>query len=254
MRGGVVALTIALASCGGRIASEAQGDAAAPTSSPAPSSTCGAKQAPPGAPAFVARLISMNLGDLDENGSLSPDAWRTIGFDVDGLCTARGAAGSCTRRRGASMSSQEDGDLGIDNAFARTVLPFVAPFVPDISRRSAGSSYLRVDLDRTGTLFLSDAIHRDFAIVVPLTDVRIEGDARSGTLSALVPVDDFAGAMSGFCAGATLDALLESIRQAADVHLGGPQPSAPCDAISLGMTYVGMPADELPIVPSFGCR
>ncbi len=95
------------------------------------------------------------------------------------------------RGRGASVGSQEDGELGIDNAFGRAVLPLLAPFVPDLSRRSAGRSYLRVDPDRTGVLVVVDAIQTDYSIVVPLSDVRIDGDTKSGTLSALVPVEAF---------------------------------------------------------------
>lgn len=255
MRSGglAVSLAIVLASCGGRIASDATVDASAPQSSaPPPASTCGARQAPAGAPVLAIRLINMNLGDLDENGSLSDEAWRTIGFDIDGLCTARGAAGSCAP--GGSFVTQEDGELGIDNAFGKSILPVLGTLAPDISRSSAGKSYLRVDGDRTGTLVLRDAVHGDFTIVVPLMDVRIDGDERSGTMSALVPAEAFLATMRDFCDPTVNGALARAIRQAADARMAGANVDAPCDALSLGMTYVGIGADVFPSETTSRCR
>ncbi len=68
------------------------------------------------------------LGEADRNGVANKDAWKSYGFNLDGLNTTKTDTNVCTRQQGASSSNQEDGTDGVDNAFGKIIIPFLQPF------------------------------------------------------------------------------------------------------------------------------
>lgn len=68
------------------------------------------------------------LGETDRNGVANKDAWKAYGFNLDGVSTTKESKDVCTRQAGASASNQEDGTEGVDNAFGKIIIPFLAPF------------------------------------------------------------------------------------------------------------------------------
>lgn len=101
-----------------------------PAGRPAPSDA-------PNEPIFHLALSNLRLGGLDTDGRTSADAWKDIGYDVDGLCTA---SETCAASQSAPSSACRapngatnlDGNYCRDNAFgelsARTAV------VPDVVR------------------------------------------------------------------------------------------------------------------------
>lgn len=77
-----------------------------------------------GGRAFVAHEIS--LGDVGPDGGADPNAWAAVGANIDGQDTAADSESACTLVGGASTAVQIDGNDGIDNSFAKNVLPIFA--------------------------------------------------------------------------------------------------------------------------------
>ncbi|MGH7330894.1 MAG: hypothetical protein ACREJX_21295, partial [Polyangiaceae bacterium] len=77
-----------------------------------------------GGRAFIAHDIS--LGDVGADGGADPNAWSTVGADIDGQDTGADSGSSCSLALGASTDVQIDGENGIDNSFAKNVLPIFA--------------------------------------------------------------------------------------------------------------------------------
>lgn len=101
-----------------------------PEDRPAPSA------APNIEPVFLA-LRTMRIGSLDESGTLDPNAWQTIGFDLDGTCTG---SDSCPSRGEPTVSCApgsaqvaRDGRLCRDNTFGR--LEYTVQLVPEVSKK-----------------------------------------------------------------------------------------------------------------------
>ena len=77
-----------------------------------------------GGRAFVAHEIS--LGDVGPDGGADPNAWSTVGANIDGQDTGADSGSACTLVGGAATAVQIDGENGIDNSFAKNVLPIFA--------------------------------------------------------------------------------------------------------------------------------
>lgn len=136
-----VTLAGLLMACGG--ATMPAGDQADPspnpTPNPSPTPTDPARPAPdPGAVTDASTLAvrKLFLGETDRSGASQRDAWKTYGRNIDGLVSTKDAGLECKRAAGASASNQVDGDLGIDNAFGKVFVPFLAPFVASPSKRA----------------------------------------------------------------------------------------------------------------------
>jgi hypothetical protein len=72
---------------------------------------------------FALRHITLN-----QDG----DRWRTIGYDLDGLCSGPAEAPvECTPMSGGANASL-DGDHGIDNAFGRAITPLLLAAYPTL--------------------------------------------------------------------------------------------------------------------------
>lgn len=66
---------------------------------------------------------------LDENRDRQkdPNAWRTLGHDVDGQSTDSTSSNHCTPAAGADVAAvKSDGDAGIDNAFVKILGPVIS--------------------------------------------------------------------------------------------------------------------------------
>jgi hypothetical protein len=67
------------------------------------------------------------LGDVDPvTGEPSTQAWRQLGFDIDGKATTKASRDVCTLAPGAPWDAQDDGNGGVDNGFGENVLPIIA--------------------------------------------------------------------------------------------------------------------------------
>jgi len=81
-------------------------------------------------------ITSTRLGSLDLAGALDPDAWRDIGYDLDGTCTGTETCpGADSLPSCASTVPQVsvDGNHCRDNTFGR--LEFTAALVPELARK-----------------------------------------------------------------------------------------------------------------------
>jgi hypothetical protein len=62
------------------------------------------------------------VGETDRTGTTSNTAWKTLGFDLDGLVTTKDSTDVCSVAVGAPRSNQNDGIDGIDNAWGSVLL------------------------------------------------------------------------------------------------------------------------------------
>ena len=214
--------------------------------------------------AQVLRLDSLNLGELDANGNVSNVASQSIGYNLDGICTTRANldAVQCQRDGGADRSKPVDGTNGIDNAFGKTVLPLLRLLYDHASATTTGFSYLVLEADGRGTLYIGKS--QGIVFVIPLVSTRLSDPAADGvvTLAAIVPRDAFVDSVkrhinliSITCGDhSTVDAIVQTVLQAADLTLSGvPEPTRECDGISLAIEFAGTPVAEAPkIVPGCG--
>jgi hypothetical protein len=70
-------------------------------------------------------VTQLLLGETDRDGGASTNAWKELGYDLDGRVTTMDSSGVCTLQLGANRSTQVDGVGGIDNAWGSQL---VAPF------------------------------------------------------------------------------------------------------------------------------
>jgi hypothetical protein len=84
-----------------------------PDQRPPPS---GASEIPP----FFLAVKDMALGSLDRNGNPSADAWKELGFDLDGVCTASPTCPESSDPAACSAAvPSEDGTYCRDNTFGK---------------------------------------------------------------------------------------------------------------------------------------
>jgi hypothetical protein len=89
--------------------------AGVPTQAGRPAST-GGTDIPP----FFMAVKDMALGSLDRNGNPTEDAWKELGFDLDGKCTASPTCPTSTDVAGCSATvPSEDGTYCRDNTFGK---------------------------------------------------------------------------------------------------------------------------------------
>ncbi|MCA9624350.1 MAG: hypothetical protein KC731_35250 [Myxococcales bacterium] len=74
------------------------------------------------------------LGDTNASGSPDPEAWKDLGYDLDGDKSTKESTNLCKPAAGASPGSvYPDGNDGIDNAFGKILLPLITSIAPDAS-------------------------------------------------------------------------------------------------------------------------
>jgi hypothetical protein len=90
-----------------------------------PSTTATYPATYPGGTALVVKTLYYGDADRDALTFEKYDAWKRIGEDIDGIASVRGEDhGECTTR-GAFNAAADDGEGGIDNAFAHLFVPYL---------------------------------------------------------------------------------------------------------------------------------
>jgi len=151
-------LSVAAFGCGG---SDDDNNAATnpePTEQPC---DCGQPPEDPEGPAgdgdgVVLAVNKLFLGDTDRNGTADPDAWKSIGYNLDNYKSTASSKNVCKPRAGAQPSIHVDGNDGIDNAFGKGILPAIAlladnPTATVNDEIADGSFTLMLKLDEVGT-------------------------------------------------------------------------------------------------------
>jgi hypothetical protein len=88
---------------------------------------------------------SLSLGEATRTGQSDANAWKSMGFNLDNLVTdvtdktSPDLAKVCKPAEGASVTVHQDGDDGIDNTFAKSVLPLLKPFASTPSKTATDS-------------------------------------------------------------------------------------------------------------------
>lgn len=211
--------------------------------------------------AQVLRLDSLNLGEIDANGKVSTFVDPSIGYDLDGLCTTREKLHSAQCQQIPGGSAPVDGTNGIDNGFGKQLLPVIRVLFDHASATLTGFSYLALEPDGIGTLYLGKS--QGIVFVIPLTTARLSEPAADGlvTLAAVIPREAFADsvqthinlAVPEWCGTSNAQSLVETVRHAADLTLSGaPEPTLECDGVSLAIRFAGTPVATAPKVPR-GC-
>lgn len=94
---------------------------------------------PSGAPATTITkshnyaLHKLYLGDTNRQGVTDMNAWKAIGYNLDGKVTTSASTDVCTLYQGASKTVQTDGNNGIDNSFGSTLVPIITTVAPTAS-------------------------------------------------------------------------------------------------------------------------
>ncbi len=74
---------------------------------------------------YTFAIQTVFLGEADRNGTQSNTAWKSYGYDLDGLVTDKSSTNVCTLAAGAPKTVQVDGLSGIDNSWGQSILPII---------------------------------------------------------------------------------------------------------------------------------
>jgi hypothetical protein len=84
----------------------------------------------------IMAIDSMKVGSLDDNGALDPNAWKDLGFDLDGVCTASDTCESVDPPPSCQVGGSalpRDGKYCRDNTFGR--LEYAAALIPELTTK-----------------------------------------------------------------------------------------------------------------------
>jgi hypothetical protein len=101
------------------------------SSSPSDAGAVGLPPSPPASPTPATSNVEtfaiqkLLLGEADRTGAPSNTAWKSYGYNLDGVVTTKDSTDVCTLHTGAPKSNQADGNNGIDNAFGSVILPII---------------------------------------------------------------------------------------------------------------------------------
>ena len=179
--------------------------------------------------------------------SPTADAWKQIGFNLDGKVTSKTSTDVCELVQGASRAAQDDGQNGIDNSFGENLCPILDTTAgSDVCSTDIPQTYVVTDASGSGTLTIQLAGTR-VQLKIPIVDayVVLNGDG-SGMLGAVAPTVGMtnalleAAAAANYCSGAggQPDSILIQFEQASDILSDGSNSAGqPCNAISVGMQF-----------------
>lgn len=193
-------------SAGAALASSACGDSGGSSSGSSgdagqnPSGTPGRPPEPPAGaaptPSTEARtfaVTSFTLGDLDRNGNVNPDAWKSLGYDIDRLATNTEADLASTCQRSGSFFVVQDGDDGIDNSFGHNIVTLI-----NSVNGSASKNLTQAALDGRFTLLLQvkgltdDPAQTNTGLTGSIFFATpFGGDPDSGVVPTFTPADDW---------------------------------------------------------------
>ncbi len=80
---------------------------------------------PPTTETMTFAVNKVFLGESDRSGTPSTSAWKSFGFNLDGLVTTKSSTDVCTLYPGSPKTNQTDGTGGIDNSWGELLLPVV---------------------------------------------------------------------------------------------------------------------------------
>ena len=123
--------------CGGSSSNDGSGSSSKTDKSCA-DTTCAKPPADPGSPQAngstptVLAISKLYLGDTNKNGDADPNAWKSLGYDLDGIVSTPHGTNHCKPFEGANPTDvKTDGDNGIDNSFGENLLPIITTLAPD---------------------------------------------------------------------------------------------------------------------------
>lgn len=172
-----------LLGCGGTSASASGGTGGSGGSTRPP-------EAPSGPPAdgttpTVLAMDQLLIGDTDADGQPNADAWKSLGYDLDGLQSTPQSTDHCQPITGGSKDAiQSDGNGGIDNSFGRNLLPILTTFQPTTSQRvnqslTTGEFTILFSLDNLGAATtqaaISSAVFAGTALPLDARPPRFDG-------------------------------------------------------------------------------
>jgi len=79
-------------------------------------------------------LKTIQLGDTDRAGAPSQTAWKSYGYDIDGLASTATSTDHCKLKSGAPTKVKADGTDGTDNSFGANILPIITTASPDAAK------------------------------------------------------------------------------------------------------------------------
>ncbi len=229
------AVVSAITSCSGSLATSTTADAGPDVDAAA---TVGAP------PSSALRQVSLTTTHVNFGDSPTADAWKQIGFNLDGKVTTATSTNVCQLVQGAASAAQDDGQNGVDNSFGENICPILAT----LDMGGSCSSLIPetyVDTDALGSGTLTIHLLSTYWWKIPITDAHVvlNGDG-SGMLGAVAPavamIEAFVGALSlAHCDVGQSPVTIESeFEQASDILLDGSNHTGPqCDAISIGMQF-----------------
>lgn len=163
---GLAALTASLGACGSSDESAGTGQTVPETSKTCtdPGPQCGhAPAQPSGAPAgdgtgsTVLAMSKLYLGDTDRSGNTDPNAWKSIGFNLDDKISNAKSTDVCKPAAGANPTLvKTDGTNGIDNSFGENIMPIIVGLASDASSKindsiNQGTFTIMLKVDALGT-------------------------------------------------------------------------------------------------------
>ncbi|MBX3186063.1 MAG: hypothetical protein KF819_03570 [Labilithrix sp.] len=210
-------------------------------------------------PVTQAAAARLRLSRVDFGGRDAAGHARTVGRDLDGVCTTGPDRLACRAPEGAPASLQFDAEGGVDNAFGKHLLPAFDLLYGRSNEKWSGASVLDVDESGDGTLFLLEP--KGTMVRIPLTHARIAETDEGQTLTAVIPTgrlvelfrEDARAIDADLCPAAALVTIESFFRQVSDMRADG-DATLPCDALSLGLVFEGSPVDTLPEPRPSLCR
>ena len=185
---------------------------------------------PVGAPPQSAlRQVSLAMTRVNFGDSPTAEAWKQIGFNLDGKVTTATSTDVCQLVPGATPAEQDDGQQGIDNSFGENLCPILATLAtPNPCSSLILGTYVATDASGAGTLTIH--LVSTFWWEIPIADAQVvlNGDG-SGMLTAVAPTVglinalDEASAANNSCymAGGQPGSILIQFEQASDILSDG---------------------------------
>ncbi|MCU0658483.1 MAG: hypothetical protein MUF64_25455 [Polyangiaceae bacterium] len=121
---------------------------------------------PPSGDDLIHAISKLYVGDTDRNDTVSNEAWKDIGFDVDGFSTTPKQGFHCKPAAGAKANDvRADGNKGIDNSFGRNIVNGIlatlvqSPSSELSSSITEGSFSIVLKMDKIGTVASGTSIN-----------------------------------------------------------------------------------------------
>ncbi|MCA9599581.1 MAG: hypothetical protein KC776_40005 [Myxococcales bacterium] len=82
----------------------------------------------------VIAVRKLFVGETDRQGNPDPNAWKSFGYNLDGLISTKSGTNHCAPAKGANPASvKTDGNDGIDNSFGGNLIPIIKTFTSNPS-------------------------------------------------------------------------------------------------------------------------